>query len=132
MGRHHRVDLRPRRPAGPLRLPVVLAGGYGYAETDTISQTVTVPACCAAATLNYWLHIDTAESGSTAYDLFEVKAGSTTLSTLSNADAASGYTSRTLDLSAYAGQRITLTFTATEDAYLQTSFVIDDVTLQKR
>jgi hypothetical protein len=105
-------------------------GGYGYAATDTINQTVTVPSGCARVTLNYWLHIDTAEAAGTAYDHFKVKVGSTTLSTLSNVNAASGYTSRTLDLSAYAGQQITLTFTATEDAYLQTSFVIDDVTLQ--
>lgn len=105
-------------------------GGYGYTATDTISQTVTVPADCARVTLEYWLHIDTQESGRTAYDLFRVKADGTTLTTLSNADAASGYTARTLDLSAYAGRQVTLTFTATEDAYLQTSFVVDDVTLR--
>ncbi|WUB14454.1 M28 family peptidase [Streptomyces platensis] len=105
-------------------------GGYGSSTTDTLSQSVTVPAGCAKATLTYWLHIDTDESDRVAYDTFKVKVGSTTLTTLSNTDATSGYTQRTLDLSRYVGQRITLTFTATEDASLQTSFVIDDVTLQ--
>ncbi|MEV6617505.1 M20/M25/M40 family metallo-hydrolase [Streptomyces sp. NPDC051051] len=105
-------------------------GGYGRTGSDNLSQTVTVPTGCAKATLTYWLHIDTDESGSTVYDRFTVKAGSTTLATLSNVDAASGYVQRTLDLSPYAGQQVTLSFTATEDASLQTSFVLDDVSVQ--
>ncbi|WP_411577502.1 M28 family peptidase [Streptomyces sp. Je 1-4] len=105
-------------------------GGYGSSATDSLSQSVTVPAGCARATLTYWLHIDTKETERVVYDTFKVKVGSTTLTTLSNTDAASGYTQRTLDLTPYIGQRITLTFTATEDASLQTSFVVDDATLQ--
>ncbi|BCM69610.1 MULTISPECIES: M28 family peptidase [Streptomyces] len=103
--------------------------GYGYAASDTLGQTVTVPAGCTKATLKYWLHIDTAESGSTAYDTFQVKVNGTVKQTYSNGNAATGYTERTLDLSPYLGQQITLSFTATEDASLQTSFVIDDATL---
>ncbi|MFE0191557.1 M28 family peptidase [Streptomyces sp. NPDC058989] len=105
-------------------------GGYGYSAADTLSQPVTVPAGCSRATLTYWLHIDTGETGNTAYDTFKVKVGGTTLTTLSNTDASNGYTQRTLDLSRYVGQQITLTFTATEDASLQTSFVLDDAALQ--
>lgn len=105
-------------------------GGYGYSATDSIAQTVTVPAGCAKATLTYWLHIDTDETDRVAYDTFKVKAGSTTLTTLSNTDAASGYVQRTLDLTPYIGQRIALTFTATEDSGLQTSFVLDDAAVQ--
>ncbi|MFI7094230.1 M28 family peptidase [Streptomyces lydicus] len=105
-------------------------GGYGYSATDSLAQTVTVPAGCAKATLTYWLHIDTDETDRVAYDTFKVKAGSTTLTTLSNTDAASGYVQRTLDLTPYIGQRIALTFTATEDSGLQTSFVLDDAALQ--
>ncbi|MFI9075608.1 M28 family peptidase [Streptomyces sioyaensis] len=105
-------------------------GGYGSSATDTLRQSVTVPTGCRKATLTYWLHIDTDETGSVAYDTFKVKVGSTTLTTLSNTDAAAGYTQRTLDLSPYIGQRITLTFTATEDASLQSSFVLDDAALQ--
>ncbi|MGC3002914.1 M28 family peptidase [Streptomyces sp. G35A] len=104
--------------------------GYGSTRTETISQTVTVPSGCTRVTLGYWLHIDTDESGSTPYDTFTVKADGSTLATLSNADARSGYVQRSADLTAFAGRQVTVTFTATEDASLQTGFVVDDVTLQ--
>ncbi|MFI1002622.1 M28 family peptidase [Streptomyces galbus] len=103
--------------------------GYGYAATDAITQTVTIPAGCTTATLKYWLHVDTAESGSTAYDTFQVKVDGTAKQSYSNANAAAGYTQRSLDLTPYLGRQVTLTFTATEDASLQTSFVVDDATL---
>ncbi len=105
-------------------------GGYGRSATESLSQSVTVPAGCSKATLTYWLHIDTDESDRVAYDTFKVKVGSTTLTTLSNTDASSGYTQRTVDLTPYIGQRITVTFAAAEDSSLQTSFVIDDAALQ--
>ncbi|MFJ9839820.1 M4 family metallopeptidase [Kitasatospora sp. NPDC101155] len=103
--------------------------GYGSTHTDTLSQTVTIPAGC-KATLSFWLHIDTAESGSTAYDKLAVSVNGTTLKTYSNVDAAAGYQQRTFDLSSYAGQTVTLKFTGTEDSSLQTSFVIDDTSIQ--
>ncbi|MBD0688558.1 M4 family metallopeptidase [Streptomyces sp. CBMA123] len=103
--------------------------GYGSTHTDTLSQTVTIPAGC-KATLSFWLHIDTAESGSTAYDKLAVSVNGTTLKTYSNVDAAAGYQQRTFDLSAYAGQTVTVKFTGTEDSSLQTSFVIDDTSVQ--
>ncbi|MBD0696054.1 hypothetical protein BG452_22805 [Streptomyces sp. CBMA123] len=103
--------------------------GYGSTHTDTLSQTVTIPAGC-KATLSFWLHIDTAESGSTAYDKLAVSVNGTTLKTYSNVDAAAGYQQRTFDLSAYAGQSVTVKFTGTEDSSLQTSFVIDDTSIQ--
>ncbi|MEV7122118.1 putative Ig domain-containing protein [Kitasatospora griseola] len=102
--------------------------GYGSAHTDTVSQTVTIPAGC-KATFSFWLHIDTAETGTTAYDKLTVQANSTTLATYSNANAATGYVQKSFDLSSYAGQSVTLKFTGTEDASLQTSFVIDDTAL---
>ena len=100
--------------------------GYGTTHTDTLQQVVSIPAGC-SSTLSYYLHIDTAESGSTAYDKVTLTANGTTLATFSNANAASGYTLRTSSLAAYAGQSVTLKWTATEDSSLQTSFVIDDV-----
>ncbi|GAB7184304.1 putative Ig domain-containing protein [Kitasatospora sp. Ki12] len=102
--------------------------GYGSTHTDTLSQSVTVPAGC-KATLSFYLHIDTAESGSTAYDKLTVQAGSTTLATFSNVNAANGYTLRSYDLSSFAGQTVTVKFTGTEDSSLQTSFVLDDTAL---
>ncbi|MGW0763969.1 putative Ig domain-containing protein [Streptomyces sp. NPDC002676] len=102
--------------------------GYGSAHTDTASQSVTIPAGC-KATLTFYLHIDTAETGSTAYDKLTVSAGSTTLATYSNVNAASGYAQKTFDLSSLAGQTVTLKFNGVEDSSLQTSFVVDDTAL---
>ncbi|MFF9324846.1 putative Ig domain-containing protein [Streptomyces sp. NPDC014776] len=102
--------------------------GYGSSHTDTVSQSVTIPAGC-KATLTFYLHIDTAETGSTAYDKLTVTAGSTTLATYSNVNAASGYALKTFDLSSLAGQTVTLKFNGAEDSSLQTSFVVDDTAL---
>ncbi|KUN01440.1 hypothetical protein AQI95_31460 [Streptomyces yokosukanensis] len=102
--------------------------GYGSSHTDTLSQSVTIPAGC-KATLTFYLHIDTAETGSTAYDKLTVTAGSTTLASYSNVNAASGYAQKTFDLSSLAGQTVTLKFNGVEDSSLQTSFVVDDTAL---
>jgi hypothetical protein len=102
--------------------------GYGSSHTDTLSQSVTIPSGC-KATLTFYLHIDTAETGSTAYDKLTVTAGSTTLATYSNVNAASGYTQKSFDLSSFAGSTVTLKFSGVEDSSQQTSFVIDDTAL---
>src|SRR5262249_31680582 len=48
--------------------------GYGHTHTDTLSQTVTLPAGCATYNLSFWLHIDTAETTTTtAYDTLKVQ-----------------------------------------------------------
>ncbi|WP_412538881.1 M4 family metallopeptidase [Longispora sp. K20-0274] len=103
-------------------------GGKGGTATESLSQQVTIPAGCKAS-LKFYLHIDTAESGTTVYDRFSVMVGSTTLGSYSNANKAAGYVLRTFDLSAYAGQTVTLKFTESEDYSLQTSFVVDDVSV---
>jgi hypothetical protein len=103
--------------------------GYGSSHTDTLSQQVTIPAGCHAS-LSYYLHVDTAETTTTTqYDKLTVKAGSTTLATYSNLNKGTGYQQRTVDVSAFAGQTVTLTFTGTEDSSLQTSFCLDDTAL---
>jgi hypothetical protein len=100
--------------------------GYGTAHTDTLSQSVTIPASCSSATLTFWLRIDTSETTtSTVYDKLTVKAGATTLATYSNLNHA-GYAQKSFSLSAFIGQTVTITFTGTEDSSLATSFVIDD------
>ncbi|MFG3009820.1 hydrolase [Streptomyces cinerochromogenes] len=110
--------------------------GYGSAHTDTLAQSVTIPAGCTSATLTFYLHIDTAETTtSTAYDTLKAQvlnSSGTVLSTLatySNLNAASGYTQRSLNLASYAGQTVTIKFSGTEGSTLQTSFVIDDTAL---
>ncbi len=110
--------------------------GYGTTHTDTLSQTVTLPATCSKYNLSFWLHIDTAETTTTTvYDTLKVQilnSSGTVLSTLhtySNLDHITGYAQHTFSLSAYAGQKITLKFTGSEDFELQTSFVIDDTAI---
>ena len=103
--------------------------GYGSAATDTLTQSVTIPSGCKAS-LSFYVHIDTAEtSTTTAYDKLVVKAGSTTLATYSNLNAATGYVLKSFDVSSLAGQTVTIGFSGTEDASAQTSFVLDDTAL---
>jgi len=103
--------------------------GYGTTHTDTLTQSVTIPAGC-SATLSFYLHIDTAETTTTtAYDKLTVKAGSTTLATYSNLNKGTGYTLRSFNVSSLAGQTVTVSFSGSEDSSLQTSFVIDDTAL---
>ncbi|MGA5822652.1 putative Ig domain-containing protein [Kitasatospora sp. NPDC094028] len=100
--------------------------GYGSTNTDTLAQTVTLPAGCSSYTFSFWLHIDTAASNTTAFDTLKVTANGTTLATYSNVNAAAGYQQHSFNLSGYAGQTVTLKFTGSEDYTKQTSFVLDD------
>jgi len=109
--------------------------GYGSAHTDYVRQSITIPATATKATLDFFMHIDTAESGSTAYDTLSAQvitsAGKyVTLATWSNANAATGYQEHTVDLSAYIGQTVQINFYGVEDSSNQTSFVIDDVSVK--
>ncbi|GAW48157.1 MULTISPECIES: M4 family metallopeptidase [unclassified Nocardioides] len=103
--------------------------GYGTTHSDSLSQSVAIPAGC-TATLTFYLHIDSAETTtSSAYDKLTVKAGSTTLATYSNLNKASGYVLKSFNVSSLAGQTVSISFAGTEDSSLQTSFVIDDTAL---
>jgi hypothetical protein len=111
--------------------------GYGTTHTDNIMQQVTIPSAATKATLSFWLHIDTAEtSTTTAFDKFTVQVRNSsgtvlsTLATFSNLNAAAGYQQRTFDLTSFKGQTIQIFMQGVEDSTLQTSFVVDDVSLQ--
>ena len=104
--------------------------GYGITHTDTLSQTVTIPAGCAATSFSFWLHIDTAElTTTTAFDKLTITANGTTIATFSNLDHIAGYLQHTYSLGNFAGSTVTVKFTGTEDASLQTSFVVDDAAI---
>ncbi|MFJ1808037.1 MULTISPECIES: M4 family metallopeptidase [unclassified Streptomyces] len=101
--------------------------GYGSTHTDTLTQSVTVPSGCTNTKFTFYLHVDTAEtSTSTQYDKLTVTAGSTTLATYSNLNAATGYVQKTFSLGSFAGSTVALKFSGVEDSSLQTSFVVDD------
>jgi len=106
--------------------------GYGATHADALSQSVHVPTGYRKATLQFYLHVDTAEtSRTTAYDKLTVSVTSgtstTTLGTFSNVNSAPGYVMKSFDMTPYIGKAVTLKFTGTEDASQQTSFVLDDV-----
>lgn len=109
--------------------------GTGRNTTDTLAQTVTIPATCTSANLSFWLHIDTAETRTRANDTLTVQVvnGSgtvlATLATFSDVNAAAGYAQHSYSLAPYLGQTVTLRFTGKENHSLQTSFVIDDTAL---
>jgi hypothetical protein len=117
------------------------AGSYyawlgGYASgTDVLSQSVVIPANAASAVLRFWYKIATSETFGVFDRLFvEFYSGGTkltTLSTLTNANSTAGawVQSTAFNVSAYKGQTVELRFTATSDSSLQTSFLIDDVSL---
>lgn len=107
--------------------------GYGSTHTDTLSQSVTIPAA-SAATLSFYLNISTSETTtSTAYDTLRVQvvsSGTTsTLATYSNLNKGTGYVARSVSLGAYTGKTVTLKLTGTEDSSAATSFLVDDTSL---
>ena len=113
--------------------------GYGAASNDTLYQTVTIPSTATEANYSFWTRIDTAETTTTsAYDTLRAEVRSstgtllTTLATYSNLNKSTSYVQRSFSLLAYKGQTVRLNFNCTEGSTLQTSFVIDDVSLLTR
>jgi hypothetical protein len=110
--------------------------GHGATTTDSIMQQVSIASNATAATLTFWLHIDTAEtSTTTAFDTLTVQVRNTagtvlsTLATFSNLNHATGYQQKTFDLTSFKGQTIQIFLQGKEDFTLQTSFVVDDFAL---
>jgi hypothetical protein len=110
--------------------------GYGRKHTDTLYQQVTIPSNVTAATLSFWLHIDTAETTTiTAYDVLQVQIRSAsntvlaTLATYSNLDANTGYVQKSFNLTGYKGQTVRIYLLGSENNRRQTSFVVDDFAL---
>jgi hypothetical protein len=109
--------------------------GYGRAHTDYVRQKISIPVGVTSATLDFFMHVDSAESKTTAYDNLQVQVITSTgkvltLATFSNKDAASGFQEHTISLNAYKGQTLQINFNGVEDSTMQTSFVIDDVSVK--
>jgi hypothetical protein len=110
--------------------------GYGTTHTDTLLQTVTISSTATAATLNFYLHIDSAETTTTtAFDTLKVQIRNTagtvlaTLATYSNLNKAAGYSLKSFNVLPYKGSAIQVFLVGAEDSSLQTSFVVDDFAL---
>lgn len=113
--------------------------GYGATHTDTLYQQLAIPSNVASATLKFWLKIDSSETTTTtAYDTLKVRGrGSNnkvlaTLATYSNLDKGTSFVQRSFDLSAYKGKMVRIYFLGVEGSTVQTSFIIDEVTVTAR
>ncbi len=108
--------------------------GYGGAHTDTLAQTVKIPAGCTAATLTFWLYINSNDPTNKAYDTFTTQVLNSsgtvlaTLGTLSNQNEGSGYVEHSYTVGNHAGQTITIKFTGKETlgGGYDTNFFEDD------
>lgn len=103
--------------------------GGAYSEQSTISQTnVLVPA--GAPYLAYWRWI--ASYDYCGYDFGYVRVNGAAVETynLCAANDTNGWVKRTLNLSAHAGQRVTLAFQAATDGSLNSNLFIDDISFQ--
>jgi hypothetical protein len=110
--------------------------GYGSTHTDSLSQTVSIPADACTVTLKFWLKVASSEPSATqAYDTVTVQlqdsAGAVlkTVATFSNLHVGTAFVERTFDLGAYKGRSVKLVFAGAEDASGSTHFLLDDLSL---
>ena len=107
----------------------------GRAQAGVLQQTVAFPAKAASARLTFWLRVDTREPAGTALDAFQVKARGAdgrlaVLGTWTNLDQRAGYFPCTVNMRAYLGQRVQLSFVAASFRHGRgTDFTLDDVSL---
>jgi hypothetical protein len=113
-------------------------GGAANNVNGTAYQQVGIPTT-AGGTLTFWLNVTTSETTTTTpFDKLMVEVRNTagtvlaTLATYSNLNGGTAgvYSQKTLDLSAFKGQTVRVTFHATTDVSLATSFRVDDVSLK--
>jgi len=106
--------------------------GYGTTHTDTLSQTVTNTTTTTATQLCFYLRIATSEFPFSAYDKLTVQLNGATLGSFSNLNSGTyaSYTQKCYSVSVAPGASATVKFTGTEDSSLQTSFFLDDTSLQ--
>lgn len=113
-----------------------LLGGTTTKHTDYVYQKVAIPAKFTKANLSFYEHIDTQELATTGavdtLNVYILNSGGnivSTLTTLSNKSANSGYAQLNFDVSAYIGQTIYVYFQFTQGGTKATTSTLDDVTL---
>ena len=106
--------------------------GGGHSETSELRQTLALPAG-QSAILSLWHWITSSDYCGYDYAYVRVIAGgvTTTVKTINlcTSTQTNGWINTRLDLSAYAGQTITLVFRATTDSSLISSWFLDDVSI---
>lgn len=104
-------------------------------ESAVLQQTVTIPAGATSTRLSFWLMAATRETSPLALDAFQVKARGRNgvlaiLASCSNLRAGRGYQLQSVDLGAYKGQTVQLSFVASDfQGGRTTDFALDDVSL---
>jgi hypothetical protein len=111
----------------------VTLGGTN-SSTETLTRSVTIPSSSTAATFSFWTYISTTET-THSYDFLTTtvknSAGTVlkTVSTQSDAGPVNTWAQISTDLTAYKGQTVTLSFSATNGTKNPTTFSVDDVSL---
>lgn len=109
--------------------------GWGYANEETIEQTVAVPDTPSPVILSFWLRVLSSETGTAAKDTLKVRIQDPngtelkTLQTFSNQDKSTGYQRYSYDLSEFRGKTIRIHLLGTEDSSTWTVFLVDDFAL---
>jgi hypothetical protein len=107
--------------------------GYGAAHTDTLAQTVTIPAGCKNAVLTYWVEVRSSLTNKTQQAentlvLDVVNGAGQVVKTAAVATAANNgtsYVKHTISLASYIGKTITIKFVGTEVRGGNTFFLED-------
>ena len=113
--------------------------GLGSSNTEFARQQISVPSSATTVTLGFWLRVASNETTTTnAFDVLRVQVRDTsnkvlgTLGTFSNLNKGTSYIERSFDVSAYRGQTVRIYFEGVEGSTVQTSFLIDDVSVLAR
>ncbi|HEY3290504.1 MAG TPA: peptidoglycan DD-metalloendopeptidase family protein [Anaerolineae bacterium] len=112
-----------------------LGGVLNY--TDTLAQPINIPAGTSKLTLNFWLNISSTEPAGSANDMMTARLTTSqgvvfgTPANMTTAATRDTWLKQTVvyDVTAYAGQQVSLSFTGYNDAANKSSFFIDDVSL---
>jgi hypothetical protein len=100
--------------------------GAEHDHISYISQSVTVPS--ENPTLHYWLWINSDDVCGYDYGWVKINGSSVQTINLCLDDNTGGWAARSVDLSAYAGQPVTLEIRVETDSSLLSHLLIDDVT----
>ena len=114
--------------------------GNVVSYTDTLAQMVAVPQTTQVVTMTFWLNVSSTEPAGGANDHLTVQLqsaqGQTIGAVLNITTAATRdvWVKQTVfyDVSAYAGQQVTLSFTGHNDGANKSSFYVDDVSVSTR
>ena len=96
-------------------------------ETSTISQSVVVPS---GGRLTYWWYATSSDFN--GYDWMDVRVttgGATTTLRSRTTDVKGAWYQDTIDLSAYGGKTVSLSFRVRTDVSYSSSFFVDDVSV---